>query len=437
MDRPLCLPPLPLPRAGKALSLLIVAGAAFQTGDARAATLRVTNCNDSGSGSLRSAVAAAVSGDTVDLTGLSCGRILLTSGEIVVPQRDLSIVGRSRSAMLIDGGGSSRLFRHDHIGRFRISHATLAFGRVEGDGGCIHSEFGEVELFRTRVHHCTAVRPAIGLARGGAVYARVVLLSSSAMYDNVASGWGTFGGGIFGGTIRLYRSQLYGNRAHEGGGIASNFNLGEVVVTYSLVHRNQARFRGAGIYAVPVNTTINKSTISANVGLSDDSEGGGIYQYSAGPLLVIDSTISGNRAGSQSAIAASDIAIYNSTVAFNVETFECQAAVLSTTLQMESTIAARNTCMAGVGFDVQDARGLSSHNLVERARFGVSRDTIVADPRLAPLADNGGPTRTHMLLGDSPAIDRGSNVLDRAFDQRGSGFPRERGAAPDIGAVER
>ena len=28
------------------------------------------------------------------------------------------------------------------------------------------------------------------------------------------------------------------------------------------------------------------------------------------------------------------------------------------------------------------------------------------DPRLGPLAKNGGPTRTHALLPDSPAIDR-------------------------------
>jgi hypothetical protein len=65
-------------------------------------------------------------------------------------------------------------------------------------------------------------------------------------------------------------------------------------------------------------------------------------------------------------------------------------------------------------------------------------DTIViADPRVAPLADNGGPTRTHMLLSDSPALDRGSNVLGREYDQRGPGFSRVKGAAADIGSVER
>jgi hypothetical protein len=42
-----------------------------------------------------------------------------------------------------------------------------------------------------------------------------------------------------------------------------------------------------------------------------------------------------------------------------------------------------------------------------------------------------------MLLSDSPALDRGSNVLGREYDQRGPGFSRVKGAAADIGSVER
>jgi hypothetical protein len=57
--------------------------------------------------------------------------------------------------------------------------------------------------------------------------------------------------------------------------------------------------------------------------------------------------------------------------------------------------------------------------------------------RVAPLAYYGGETRTHMLLADSPARGRGSNVLRLEYDQRGYGFPRVKGTAPDIGSVER
>jgi hypothetical protein len=40
-------------------------------------------------------------------------------------------------------------------------------------------------------------------------------------------------------------------------------------------------------------------------------------------------------------------------------------------------------------------------------------------------------------LADSPARDRGSNVLNLEYDQRGPGFPRVKGTATDIGSVER
>jgi hypothetical protein len=39
-------------------------------------------------------------------------------------------------------------------------------------------------------------------------------------------------------------------------------------------------------------------------------------------------------------------------------------------------------------------------------------------------------------LAGSLAIDDGHNVYNRSFDQRGPGFQRVLGAAPDIGAVE-
>ena len=49
------------------------------------------------------------------------------------------------------------------------------------------------------------------------------------------------------------------------------------------------------------------------------------------------------------------------------------------------------------------------------------------DPKLGPLADNGGPTLTMALLPGSPAIDAGDTSLAPATDQRG--FPRPAGLA--------
>jgi hypothetical protein len=57
-----------------------------------------------------------------------------------------------------------------------------------------------------------------------------------------------------------------------------------------------------------------------------------------------------------------------------------------------------------------------------------------SDPKLGPLANNGGPTLTMALLPGSPAIDAGNTSLAPATDQRG--FPRPAGPAADIGAFE-
>ncbi len=58
------------------------------------------------------------------------------------------------------------------------------------------------------------------------------------------------------------------------------------------------------------------------------------------------------------------------------------------------------------------------------------------DPALAPLAFNGGPTRTHALINGSVAINAGSNPLALTTDQRGTGFPRVVGGLTDMGAYE-
>ncbi len=56
-----------------------------------ASIIVVTNTNDSGTGSLRDALAAANDGDTIDATGVS-GTILLTSGELQI-NRNVTING--------------------------------------------------------------------------------------------------------------------------------------------------------------------------------------------------------------------------------------------------------------------------------------------------------------------------------------------------------
>lgn len=111
-------------------------------------------------------------------------------------------------------------------------------------------------------------------------------------------------------------------------------------------------------------------------------------------------------------------------------------------LDMQSSIIASNVIGASATFaadlDADDALAVSGANnlVIDASGIVLPADTIDADPTLGALEDNGGPTRTMVLLPGSPAIDTGNNSAGFEFDQRGDGFPRVNGAAADIGAFE-
>lgn len=91
-------------------------------------------------------------------------------------------------------------------------------------------------------------------------------------------------------------------------------------------------------------------------------------------------------------------------------------------------------CNAGTncsGFITDLGHNLSSDGSCAFTDAGSINNT---DPKLGPLANNGGPTLTMALLPTSPAIDAGDNAAATPTDQRG--FPRVVGPAIDIGAYE-
>jgi hypothetical protein len=116
----------------------------------------------------------------------------------------------------------------------------------------------------------------------------------------------------------------------------------------------------------------------------------------------------------------------------------------------------RNTIVA-LNLDTPDGSGpdlfgnfqSEGHNLIGIGTGGtgfVTSDLVGSapnpiDPRLGPLAWNGGRTQTYRLLAGSPAVDAGDDSLLPRTDQRGLARRKDGTgdgrAVVDIGALER
>lgn len=430
---------LALPLAIAASAYAPIAGAERTSPDrsppTRGSFIRVTNCNDSGPGSLRAAVAVADSGDYINMRALRCSRIPLTSGAIGIPQDDLTLQGPARE-LTIDGNQADRVLEHSGAGTLRLRNLAVANGFYEGEaatGGCIDSA-GDLRLDNVRVHHC---RVSGG---GGGLAGNDIAVYDSDIFSNTAAG----GGGIAAtGQLTLVRSSVSGNTAYNSAG--GFHTTGGLYAYGSEISNNTADMEGA-FYALGDEVIVTHSLISGNhshlwinAGLSGPS------------VLVANTTVSGNTAGGIFSGLLLDgweeVSMVNSTVTHNVEMRqtmdrECAGAVVAlvglSPLHMESSIVAGNSCDGDSLDIVSGGTIIGSDNLVRVSRYvTLPPDTISADPLLLPLADNGGYTRTHALQSGSPAIDMGNNAAGFEHDQRGPGFPRVNGGRADIGAYER
>ena len=399
----------------------------------------VTNCNDSGPGSLRDASGAASDGDVIDLTQLDCSTISLTTGAIVTGQPTLQFIGPGPGRLTIDGASNvagSALFYHLGSGQLLLQGMTLSGGsKYRNDhaalGGCVHAE-ADVQLFETVVHDCTtsssgsygalggavfayghayllfstisgnaAIARGNGYASGGAVYADAgVIIGYSTLSDNTVrsySGTPTFGGGAFThGSSFIIQSAIVRNHAKRMGGLAISDHYGSTeYISNSTISENSADYMGG---------------ISSNV-----------------PLFLLNSTVASNTAthGADTGYRSLGVGIHMGPQA----------------LTAYSSLVSNNAAFGDGGYDVAGDTGAviaGTNNLIPLSQLAVPADTIRDHAILAAVADNGGRTPTQALLPGSPGIDGGrqppEGPLD--FDQRGTGFGRWYGTGPDIGAFE-
>jgi len=389
----------------------------------------VKNCNDSGAGSLRAAVASASDKDVVDLSQLPtqampCSTITLTSGEIAVSQPNLTLQGPAAGASVAVSGTADcatapycRVLNAVGTGQLSIKHLTISNGTYAANqkkarGGCIRAN-GSVFLAHTLVTNCYVAMNGVNTsASGGGIYASdgVVLLFST-VSSNTATVIGTgnhaSGGGIDTGSMTskystlAYNSATNGNNGNfsRGGGISAY----QTVVLGSTLSYNQADIGGgADIYVGPnSNATFANSTISGNSSMNC----GGLAFKGMGSISLTNSTVTLNHATSSAGgvCSASAAKTFRSSIIANnmADDTPSWADLYTTALPTldNNIIMASNQALGGTG-------------------------TITSDPKLGPLQLNGGPTKSHALLPSSPAIGQGNNSSGWSFDQRGPSYPR-------------
>jgi len=423
-------------------------------------TFTVTSCTDTGpadTGNLRNSISMAADGDTVDAGGLiNCpnSKITLALGQIPIAVNNLMIAGSfnflTGQTLIVDGQGNGQngMFRHAGTGTLTVSSLILDHGYVTNNtqaakGGAIYSA-GAVSLRSVSIYRSFA-NTVTGKAYGGAVYDKAgfnatygVFAQNKAVAQNAAGT--SLGGAIFSnGVMTLTYATVSGNGAYSPsdnggsfGGIDSN---GSTFIQNSTISGNTAHAHvgGLGVFGKPLgNLTLIDSTISGNTATKGPI--GGVWAYT-GNVSMTNPTIVHNTAGMGSfnggplyapglAVSYAYLSMTNALIANNG---------YGATLMQNDLTLGRNGMLKTI-----------QNNLVRTTAVALPPDTKKGVcPLLGPLRNNGGVTKTHALLSHSPAIDAGVATA-RNEDQRGKQFdvmppfpfPRQSGAATDIGAYE-
>ena len=339
-----------------------------------AATITVTNTNDTGAGSLRQALADARDGDTIHF-GVT-GTITLMTDELLV-DKSITIDGPGSANLTIDGNQAIHDFHVSGGVTAIIAGLTISHGGGVGfGGGGIYNDHSTLTIDRCTVsgNHGSA---GGGVYNDGSGTSATLTITNSTFSSNwvaapysVGSGGAIYNDGGYGtATVSVTNSTFSGNLA----GIPGAYGWGGAIFNDG--------------YSGSATVRLNNSTFSGN----DCFEGGAIYNRSA--QVIIRHAI------------------------FNAATWS-------------ANISSAYGSVSSLGYNVSsdDAGGF----------LRATGDQINTNPMLGPLQNNGGPTFTHELLAGSPAIDAGdpSFTPPPNYDQRGSGFQRVFNGRVDIGAFE-
>ena len=352
-----------------------------------AATYIVADTNDSGPGSLRQAIIDANANPGADTIEFTVTGTITLSGSLPTVTGSLTITGPGAESLTVDAGSNGYIFNLDGQDN-HIYGLTLTGGSAQ-DGG------------------------AIKLLQSDAL-----TIDSCIISDNTASR----GGGIYinSSTLTIQNSTISGNEATtgEGGGISiegsSIVTLGNVTIS-----SNTAASSGGGIYNNGNSMFITNSTINGNGPVTN---GGGIYNSNTSAtftnVTISDNTanVGGGISNASSTLVLTNVTIYNNKGGISGRDIYNSGSVTFKNTIVANNLGSGNSCGNSGGTFTSLGYNLDSGSTCGFDQAGDLTDT---DPLLGPLYDNGGATKTHALLLNSPAIDNGTESGRPSTGQRG------------------
>lgn len=451
------------------------------------ATITVLNNQDSGAGSLRDAVAAAASGDTINFApgGLVGGQTITLASGNLVPTRNVTITGAGAPAVSIVSA-SSRIFDFplsspDTLTAVTLQNLTLTGTAHDGTtGGAIHIATPNT-FFTLTIESCNITGSLAGAGaatRGGAIsvtglkdsliVANCVIMGTVTTVNTVSN---NDAGALYVATtqtVSVTNSTLSGSvtgstTVNEGGAVYQN--SGTLSLTNCTITGSSAT-KGGGFYQQGGTATLTNCTISGN---TVTGNGGGVY-VGKGTLNAVNCTITGNTAGGKGGGIAAWFHASNGTGGTSVTnltncTISGNTAAAAAGMYLgyikpttginptgKNTVTANNTILTGS--IVRQTSGTATNtNLVFNASNSLfdttpttgagntingtnANNLFGANPMLGPLQNNGGPTHTLALPVGSPAIDAGNNTLANSLTTDQRGLARFVNGTADIGAYE-
>lgn len=345
-------------------------------------------------------------------------------GQLTVTNTEIT----DNTATMADGGGGIWMERENSdndVGSLELTDSTISGNTAKQGGGIWVANVDQVTLTDTKISDNDSTSDPLG-GPGGSQFASnagggaaIAALDTDITGSEISGNRSTTGyGGIsVAGNSTITSTLVAGNSAYQGAGLSiAPHNLGGPGITYSstisnsTIADNTAGIAAAGLLVTYMDVDLQSTTISGNTVTTpmNSSLGAGGMVLFAGDAELVNNIISGN--------STPDLSMIQS--------------------------------IPGNPTPVPPASARGSFNLTGTVDGGTLVDMVAgsnlvsSDPKLGPLANNGGPTRSMLPADDSPVVDKGLGTFPT--DQRGltrtvdfSWLPNAPGGnGTDIGSVE-